>query len=470
MADLAARNVSAEYRTLVGQRCRDILTRAECRYLRDLSTSRIQATIAALAAPTKARPAGLGKQSLCHYVRALKEFPRWLHRERRTAEDPLVGLKSYNPETDKRHERRGFTAEEMAALLVTTRQGPERGGMTPLARATAYALAAASGLRVNEIRTLTRASFALDAEPPTVTVLAGYSKHRRRDVQPLPGGVAGMLADYLAGADPERPFPVPKHNAVRMLRADMAEARAAWIAEGRTEAERKTRTENPDFLLPRDGQRLCLDFHSFRHGYVTAICRATVSPRVMMELARHSDPRLTMKRYSRVAVSESAKALDTLPNLAGEPQVEMQVTMLAMTGTDGAAPGGCEARTRFAVPFAKSCGLGRISADLDERETDEHSAEPEDENARKPLENQGFSGDNGEGGKPTRLRCNRLTGRRLQLQLSPGIDVVNCHPSSQMATNSHEWSARLSHCANRRHVTEPPRCLLRVRRTVDEQP
>ena len=31
----------------------------------------------------------------------------------------------------------------------------------------------------------------------------------------------------------------------------------------------------------------------------------------MMALARHSDPRLTMKRYSRVEIADSAKALES---------------------------------------------------------------------------------------------------------------------------------------------------------------
>ena len=332
VADMAARNVSAAQQRNVTQRCRVILHRAGCRFLRDLSAARIQAAIAGLAAPTAARPAGLGKQSLQHHVRAVKQFSRWLRRERRTAEDVLVGLKGYNAETDRRHERRGFTADEMTTLVTATRQAPERWKLSGEARAAAYALAGWSGLRRNEIRTLTAASFDLFSEPPRVTVEAAYSKHRRRDVQPLPADVAVMLAGYLAGADPARPFALPDHTA-RMLREDMAAARVAWIAEARTDADRQARTD-ADFLLPRDSRGLVLDFHSLRHSYVTAICGAVVSPRVMMELSRHSDPRLTMKRYSRVSVAESAKALAALPKLA----VEARAAAQAMTGTDDIAP------------------------------------------------------------------------------------------------------------------------------------
>jgi len=48
-----------------------------------------------------------------------------------------------------------------------------------------YRVAVETGLRQSELRSLTRVSFALDASPPTVTVQAGCSKHRRQDVLPL---------------------------------------------------------------------------------------------------------------------------------------------------------------------------------------------------------------------------------------------------------------------------------------------
>ena len=434
LADLAARGVSARQRRLVGQRCRDVLKRAGCWFLRDLSAAGVQAVIAALAAPTADRPDGLSKQSLQHYVRALKQFSRWMHRERRTAEDMLVGVKGYNAETDKRHERRGFTADEMSALVAATRQAPARWAMTPQARGAAYILAATSGLRANEIRTLTRTRFALDTDPPTVTVLAGYSKHRRQDVQPLPADVAGMLAAYLADADPDRPFRLPDKTG-KMVHRDMADGRALWISQAKTEADRQTRADDTDFLLPRDSRGLVLDFHSFRHGYVTAICRAAVSPRVMMELARHSDPRLTMKRYSRVAVSESAKALDFLPKVTGEPAAEAQAALLARTGTDDAqdAPGapGCPRKDdhgqgdcradhakrprqatpagpsgeqageadvsahadtmRFAISFAKPCGLGRTWADFGGLKSDQADGEETRMNIAETQHSRGFS-------------------------------------------------------------------------------
>jgi len=438
LADLAARSVSAAQRQLVGQRCRDVLRRAGCRFFRDLSGARIQAAIAAFGEPTKDRPDGLSKQSLQHYSRAVKQFSRWLQRERHTAEDMLLGVKGYNAETDKRHERRGFTADEMAVLLdYTANKAPARWKMTPQARAVAYRLAFASGLRRNEIRTLTRASFALDADPPTVAVQAGYSKRKRQDVQPLPADVADILAGYLADADPARPFKLPDKSG-DMLHEDMGDARDAWLRESTTADECYERF-GADFLKPRDSRGLCLDFHSFRHAYVTGICRAEVSPRVMMELCRHSDPRLTMKRYSRVTVAESAKALDCLPKLPG-PDDERQeqratgtygaaATATASTNAPGCARNNDHAQGRpsgrpvslcseagpggqapaqstpitpaipFASPFAFSCNSGPTFVDLHGRDEGADDGRPENENARASEEKRAFSGvTSGEGG------------------------------------------------------------------------
>ena len=41
-----------------------------------------------------------------------------------------------------------------------------------------------------------------------------------------------------------------------------------------------------------------LDFHALRHTFATMLARAGVSPRVAMELMRHSDMRLTAKTYT----------------------------------------------------------------------------------------------------------------------------------------------------------------------------
>ena len=61
-----------------------------------------------------------------------------------------------------------------------------------------YHLALGTGFRAAEIASLTRESFALDTDPPTVTVKAGYSKNRRGSVQPIRRDLAETLRAWLA--------------------------------------------------------------------------------------------------------------------------------------------------------------------------------------------------------------------------------------------------------------------------------
>ena len=173
----------------------------------------------------------------------------------------------------------------------------------------------------------------------------------------MPADVAKVLSDYLAEADGKRPFALPDKSG-KMLHEDMAEARTVWLQDSDSPEECYERWGS-DFLQARDSAGLMLDFHSFRHGYVTEICKANVSPRVMMELARHSDPRLTMKLYSRLEVVDMAKALNSLPKLAGEAENEAEGVALKATGSTNTTEGA----ERFATRFAKSCSSSRSKLD-----------------------------------------------------------------------------------------------------------
>ena len=66
---------------------------------------------------------------------------------------------------------------------------------------------------------------------------------------------------------------------------------------------------------PVDGSGRVVDMHSLRHGYITALAKAGVPIKVLMTLARHSDPQLTLDIYSHLTLHDTAAALDALPDL-----------------------------------------------------------------------------------------------------------------------------------------------------------
>jgi hypothetical protein len=72
------------------------------------------------------------------------------------------------------------------------------------------------------------------------------------------------------------------------------------------------------------------DFHSLRHTYITAIVKSGCSVKVAQELARHSDPKLTLNIYSHLTVHDLAEGLDGLSHALSQSEVQM-----VRTGTDG---------------------------------------------------------------------------------------------------------------------------------------
>jgi hypothetical protein len=175
-----------------------------------------------------------------------------------------------------------------------------------------------TGLRAGEARTLTVGACRHDGDPPVLIVKAAYSKHRREDVQPIPGELAEALAEFIG----DRPvddlvFPnMPdRHHTAKMLRGDLEAAGIPY----------------------RDSAGLVADFHALRHTFITDLARAGVHPKAAMDLARHSDINLTMARYSHTVVADRACALTALPSLADDSDGSCQARA---TGTYDARPGG----------------------------------------------------------------------------------------------------------------------------------
>ena len=109
-------------------------------------------------------------------------------------------------------------------LIEQTWRGHERMGLSGPDRALVYTPAVGTGLRVNEIRTLTPTSFDLEATPPIVTVSAAYSKHRRDDALPLRSDLISELHPHPDRFAPgQTVFRLPDRPA-KMLRADLAAA------------------------------------------------------------------------------------------------------------------------------------------------------------------------------------------------------------------------------------------------------
>src|SRR5262249_1448664 len=142
----------------------------------------------------------------------------------RTDRDRLISLSRLNAKTDLRHERRALPEADLRAILsAAAGSNTELYGLTGPDRSMPYALAMVTGFPASELASVWVGSFDLDGEPPTATVKAGYSKNRRKSVQPLPPDVAEALRGYLATRPAGQPvWPGAWHkSAAEMLRVDL---------------------------------------------------------------------------------------------------------------------------------------------------------------------------------------------------------------------------------------------------------
>lgn len=261
---------------------------------------------------------GLSARTVNHYMRAIKSFAQWMVRDRRAPNNPIAHLGRLNECVDRRIVRRAFTTDEFEILLQTTRDRPSAFGLTGDERAVLYLLARETGFRANELRSLTPASFDLDAKPPIVTVAAGYSKRRREDTLPLRRDVADLLYAFLQGRKRDRllfagSYRQLTRRTATMLHHDLRSARAWWITEVRIRQERRKRRES-DFLAIVDGSGRILDFHALRHTFIESIVHSGVAPKDAQSLARHSSITLTYDLYTRPRVVEDlGQILESIP-------------------------------------------------------------------------------------------------------------------------------------------------------------
>ena len=268
----------------------------------DIQASRVQAWLG------DQRREGMGAVTCNHRLRAFKSFCRWMVRDGRAAESPVAHLDRLNERTDRRHERRVLADDEIRMLLDTTAAGPIRYGLSGQLRSLAYRTALESGLRAAELRSLMPGSFDLDADPPTITVAAAYSKRRREDVQPVRTDFARAVAPLVARCSAsQNVFPLPEATS-RMLQADL----------------------EPAGIEYRDDAGRVADFHSLRHTFVSRLASSGVHPKEAQTLARHSTITLTMDRYTHIAVGRVAGALEKMPSL----DAPVEHAAARATGTD----------------------------------------------------------------------------------------------------------------------------------------
>ena len=279
---------SPKHVSLTMSRVRKIVTAAEMQTLDDVDVESVEDVLTEMLEEGE-----IGYRTYNHYVQAIDSFCNWMV-PARIAANPLLGMRRLNAQEDVRHERRALLPQEFTSLLKSAREsGVSIQCFDGETRARIYTLSYLTGLRRKEIASLTPLSFDLTSSPPTVTVLAACSKHRRKDVLPLHPELVSLLPTWLDGlAADEYLFPhLAKRRTWQMVKKDLERVGIPY----------------------RDERGRVADFHAAgRHTHITELLRNGATLTETKELARHTDVRMTMK-YAHIGINDQAKALANLP-------------------------------------------------------------------------------------------------------------------------------------------------------------
>jgi integrase len=358
------------------------------------------------------------------YLQAVRGFCKWCVETERLASNPLARIAKADEKSDRRRQRRAMTEAELMTLLQVARmrplaeygrksvpvdegeaeaeatsRPPERSKWTysPLTldgmqratelarkrlqdspafldereqlgreRALIYKTLVLTGLRKNELASLTIGQLCLDEEMSFAVLNAADEKNRQGSTIPLRTDLAAELRDWIIekrARFQERPdefgrerlFIVPA-GLVRILNRDL-------LAAGIKKCDERGRT---------------VDVHALRTSFGTLLSKGGVAPRTAQAAMRHSKIDLTMGVYTDPKLLDVYGALDTLPSLDLDTSPSTERQTMRATGTDDrdALAESRHAVTKFAPAFAPNSGkrgqavsFAVISSDDDDERT-----------------------------------------------------------------------------------------------------
>ena len=175
--------------------------------------------------------------------------------------------------------------------------------------------------------------------------------------------VADRLRLIIAPLAPGTPVFAMPEKVAKMLAADLAVARHAWIEATDDPAERDRRSRS-DFLQRKNFAGEILDFHALRHTCGAWAAQSGASPNSLKMLMRHSTITLTLDVYGHLFPKEEVATAARVSQMLEviDPEVEREMAQVAERAQRQAQRAGSET-----VPEpAKGCetlALGQASAD-----------------------------------------------------------------------------------------------------------
>jgi integrase len=238
----------------------------------------------------------------------MRAFLNWMKRRSLIVANPLEHVQKVSNDSPGGF-RRALSVDEIKCLLR----------VAPAHRATVYQTILYTGLRRQEINGLRWGDFEFEAVPPRLHVPSSISKNRKASTHFLRPELTETLTRF-------RP----------------ADAKPGdWAFRGNVPRVPTFKRDLAAAGIPFEDERgRRVDLHALRTTYGTLLSASGVSPRVAMELMRHSDLKLTMKVYtdaSQLPLVQEAARLPSFPLLSNDSKQRTQIRTheAVVLGSDG---------------------------------------------------------------------------------------------------------------------------------------
>ena len=230
-------------------------------------------------------------KTLNEYLGAISGLMNWL--ERRIGSNPLRFVEKARVNGTQERDRRAYSFEQLRSLVAVSGE-----------RGVVYLTAAFTGLRRGELGQLKWSDVHLGAPKPFINARAAISKNHKQCSLPLTPAVVEKLRRHRP-EDAEPGDLVFRRLIPRMdrFRKDLEAAGIPYV----------------------DDKGEFADFHALRNTFATMLTLAGVSQRVIMELMRHSDMRLTAKVYTDAGMLPTGDAVMKLPALVMGDESDSQI-------------------------------------------------------------------------------------------------------------------------------------------------
>jgi len=289
LAHLEARGVSFNHYKNQKRYVESFLEHSRMRTLAEFTDS-----AAAVRWLTGGTQAGLSNRTFNKRRQAIRQFTRWLVRNRRLPFDPFEGLPIRDEATDRRRVRRALTPDELQRLMTAARHHA-RSTKEGEVRAWCYYFTACTGLRKSTLKALTWSD--IDWDHGLLVIPVTKLKGKKSLTIPLRDDVFGELKRRYSDQAPDQRI-FPRVPMTYTLYEDLDNAK-----------------------IPRiDAAGKVVDFHALRMTFISELAATGASPTDAQKLAGHSDVNLTMRVYTDPRVLDLRADVERLRFTFNKPE------------------------------------------------------------------------------------------------------------------------------------------------------